>query len=266
MPANHDPPIPHERVARCLKYIHEWREHLAHAWEGQVGGTPDVQAIGEAVDDLISLALLVEKTRRVSPDSIVPLRSVIASAGTVSARGLWAAVGQSASSPILAAVFAATGSGTQMPVPDSVLGSPWVERIGEALNLMSPTGVPSAFIGDFHQLCLARPTEASFFHFGKLETQRRRHDWGSHYTPTPIIEHLVHQAFGPHLDSGAVAKGCPPRILDPSCGCGAFLIAATEMLLRSSTVTGLSAQERVEVIARAIFGTDIDAKAVRWTR
>jgi hypothetical protein len=38
------------------------------------------------------------------------------------------------------------------------------------------------------------------------------------------------------------------------------------MLLRSSTVTSLSARERLKVIARAVFGTDIDEKAVWWTR
>jgi hypothetical protein len=215
MPVSHELSIPQERVARCLKYIHEWRKHLAHAWEGQVRGAPDVQSIGDAVDGLISLALLVEKVRRTSPDTVAPLREVIASAGAASVPGLWAAVGQSASSPILAAVFAATNSNVQMPVPDSVLGSPWVERLGKALNLMSATEVPSAFFGDFHQLCLARPLEASFFHFGMLETQRRRHDWGSHYTPTPIVDHLVHQTLGPHVDGGAAASGLPPRVMLP---------------------------------------------------
>jgi len=81
MPASHDPPIPYEQVTRCLKYIHDWREHLAHAWVGRVSGTPDVRVIGDAVDDLISLALLVEKARRTSPASVPMLRDVIASSG-----------------------------------------------------------------------------------------------------------------------------------------------------------------------------------------
>jgi len=176
MPASHDPPIPYEQVTRCLKHIHDWREHLAHAWVGRVSGTPDVRVIGDAVDDLISLALLVEKARRTSPASVPMLRDVIASSGAGNVQDLWAAVGQTASSPILAAVFQTTGAEKQVPVPDNVLNGPWLERIGEALNLMSPTEVPSAFLGDFHQLCLARPLEASFFHFGTLETQRRRRD------------------------------------------------------------------------------------------
>jgi len=266
MPASHDPPIPYEQVTRCLKYIHDWREHLAHAWVGRVSGTPDVRVIGDAVDDLISLALLVEKARRTSPASVPMLRDVIASSGAGNVQDLWAAVGQTASSPILAAVFQTTGAEKQVPVPDNVLNGPWLERIGEALNLMSPTEVPSAFLGDFHQLCLARPLEASFFHFGTLETQRRRRDWGAHDTPNPIVEYLVRRTLGPQIDGGAAANGSHPRILDPSCGCGAFLIAATQMLLRSGTVTSLSARERLKVIARAVFGTDIDEKAVWWTR
>jgi len=266
MPLSHEPPISYEQVTRCLKYIHDWREHLAHAWVGRIRATPDTRVIGDAVDDLISLALLVEKARRTSPGSLPPLRDVIASSGAGNVQDLWICVGQSASSPILAAVFGTTGSDKQVPVPDNVLNGPWVERIGEALNLMSPTEVPSAFFGDFHQLCLARPLEASFFHFGTLETQRRRHDWGAHYTPTPIVEYLVRRTLGPQIDGGVPANGFPPRILDPSCGCGAFLIAATQMLLRRGTVINRSARERPEFIAGAIFGTDIDERAVWWTR
>jgi adenine-specific DNA-methyltransferase len=266
MPLSHEPPVPCEQVTRCLNYIHDWREHLAHAWVGRIGGTPDVRVIGDAVDDLISLALLVEKAGRTSPGSVAPLRDVIASSGARSVQNLWTAVGESASSPILADVFQMAGADKQVPVPDNVLNVPWVERIGEALNLMRPTEVPSAFFGDFHQLCLARPLEAAFFHFGTLETQRRRRDWGAHYTPTPIVEYLVRRTLGPQIDGGAAANGSHPRILDPSCGCGAFVITATQMLLRSGAVTNLSARERLEVIARAVFGTDIDKKAVWWTR
>ena len=258
--------VAYDGVARCLKYIQSWREHLAHAWVGQVRGAPDTRAIGHAVDDLLSLALLVEKARRTSPGSAPPLREAMGCSGARNVHDLWTAVGQSVSSPILAAVFEATGSDKQVSIPDNVLSSPWVERIGEALNLMSPTEVPYAFLGDFHQLCLARPLEAAFFHFGTLETQRRRRDWGVHYTPAPVVEYLVRRTLGPQINGGAAANGSTPRILDPSCGCGAFLVAATQVLLRSGAVTNLSARERLEVIARAVFGTDIDEKAVWWTR
>ncbi len=266
MPADHEPPVPHEQVAQCLRYIQSWREHLAHAWVTHVSGAPDTRAIGNAVDNFVSLALLVEAARRTSPESVPPLRSVIASSAARSTQDLWTAVGQSASSPLLEVVFQTCGADKHVPVPDNVLNSPWVERIGEALNLMSPTGVPCSFFGDFHQLCLARPLEASFFHFGTLETQRRRHDWGAHYTPTPIVEYLVRRTLGPQIDGGVPVNGFPPRILDPSCGCGAFLVAATQMLLRGGTVTNVSARERLEFIAGTVFGTDIDERAVSWTR
>lgn len=140
MPLNHEPTVPYEQVARCLKYIQSWREHLAHTWVGHVSGAPDMRAIGNAVDELISLALLVEKARRTSPGSVSPLRDMIASSTARSVQDLWTAVGQSASSPILEALFQTGGADKQVSVPDNVLNSPWVERIGEALNLMSPTG------------------------------------------------------------------------------------------------------------------------------
>jgi hypothetical protein len=119
--ASRELPVPYEQVTRCLKYIHEWREHLAHAWAGQIKGAANVQAAGEAVDDLISLALLIEKARQVSPGSVASLRDVITSLETPSVYDLWTAVSQSASSPLLAAVFDGDGSGTQGPVPDKAL-------------------------------------------------------------------------------------------------------------------------------------------------
>jgi len=72
MPLSHEPPISYKQVARCLKYIHDWREHLAHAWVSRIRATPDTRVIGDAVDDLISLALLVEAARRTSPGSVPP--------------------------------------------------------------------------------------------------------------------------------------------------------------------------------------------------
>jgi len=66
--------VAYDGVTRCLKYIQSWREHLAHAWVDQVRGTPDTRVIGHAVNDLLSLALLVEKARRTSPGSVPPLR------------------------------------------------------------------------------------------------------------------------------------------------------------------------------------------------
>jgi hypothetical protein len=266
MSLNHEPTVPYEQVAQCLKYLQSWREHLAHAWVGHMSGAPDPRAIGNAVDDLVSLALLVEKARRTSPESVPPLRDVVASSGARNVQDLWTAVGQSASSPLLEVVFQTCGADKHVPIPDNRLNNPWAERIGEALNLVSPTGIPCSFFRDFHQLCLALPLEASFFHFGTLETQRRRHDWGAHYTPTPIVEYLAHRTLSPLLKAGEPMSRLPPRILDPSCGCGAFLITATETLLRSGAVTGLSAKDRLEVIARTVFGLDIDEKAVEWTR
>ena len=63
MPLSHEPRIPHGQVSRCLRYINDWREYLAHAWAGRMRGTPDTRVTGDAVDDLISLALLVEKDK-----------------------------------------------------------------------------------------------------------------------------------------------------------------------------------------------------------
>ena len=131
MPIDHEPPLPHEQATRCLKYIQRWREHLVHAWVGHLSGAPDMRAIGNGVDDLVSLVLLVEKARRTSPESVPALRDVIASSAARSIRDLWTAVGRAASSPILESVFQTGDDDKQISVPDNVLNSPWPERIGE---------------------------------------------------------------------------------------------------------------------------------------
>jgi hypothetical protein len=59
------------------------------------------------------------------------------------------------------------------------------------------------------------------------------------------------------------------RILDPSCGGGAFLVAATRYMfdaIEQRLVRRLSPQQRLDFVQSTILGTDIDARAVLWTR
>ncbi len=64
------------------------------------------------------------------------------------------------------------------------------------------------------------------------------------------------------------------RILDPSCGCGAFLIAALRYLLiwfkcqysSKRQSLRLNPQKTLELLKLMIFGTDIDDRATQWTR
>src|SRR5439155_4041262 len=87
---------------------------------------------------------------------------------------------------------------------------------------------------------------------------RRRKSAGVYYTPAHIVEHIVRQT----LDKIAPAPRL--RILDPACGCGAFLLGAYQFLLDRRP--GLTLRQRQRILLDHIFGVDIDPQAVEVTR
>lgn len=97
---------------------------------------------------------------------------------------------------------------------------------------------------------------------------RRAH--GAFYTPRPLIERLTQHALfsgdGPApTDPSALARLDALRILDPACGSGAFLVYALERLAERRLVAGDQrelAVRRRHVLARCIFGVDVDPIAV----
>jgi adenine-specific DNA-methyltransferase len=84
---------------------------------------------------------------------------------------------------------------------------------------------------------------------------------GVFYTPVEIAKWIVEQTYGPLLCEWNGAEP-PPRLLDPACGAGVFLIAARHLLEARCQQLGLSSGEQEVTIARAIFGIDIDAPTV----
>ncbi len=87
---------------------------------------------------------------------------------------------------------------------------------------------------------------------------------GSFYTPPALIDGLASQAFGAAARADD-ARGADPRVLDPACGSGAFLVHALEALASARIARGdarpVSAVRR-DVLARSIFGVDLDPMAV----
>lgn len=103
--------------------------------------------------------------------------------------------------------------------------------------------------------------------FESLMSAEDRRATGAFYTPRPLIERLTGQAL-------EAALGDPPmtlarldalRVLDPACGSGAFLVFALEELAARRGAAGdtrdLPARRR-HILARSIFGVDVDPTAV----
>lgn len=90
---------------------------------------------------------------------------------------------------------------------------------------------------------------------GELEcrtSRLHRRSQGIYYTPDYIAEYLTGRCLS------GWNKPSAPRIFDPACGCGRFLLAAAQCLLLQG--------QPVADIARSLHGCDLDEEAVRVAR
>ncbi|AHG91911.1 hypothetical protein J421_4374 [Gemmatirosa kalamazoonensis] len=121
--------------------------------------------------------------------------------------------------------------------------------------------------------------------FESLMGADARRATGAFYTPQPLVEHVTAEALGaalgrddPAVDrllaggrlEGAAADAVRDRIaalrvLDPACGSGAFLVHAMERLADLVGRCGdarPTAVRRRDVLARSVFGVDVNPTAV----
>jgi hypothetical protein len=150
-------------------------------------------------------------------------------------------------------------------IPVAIFASDWEKRIANALWLLSRDhSLSLSLFGDFHQLCVANPLGSD---------PSRRYERGIHYTPAPIVDYLVTTVLERAFAGRSVDEIKMLRILDPSCGCGAFLIAAFRYILRwlddhsnkAEDSVNSWLQERFDVLDGMLLGIDIDERAVAWT-
>jgi hypothetical protein len=94
---------------------------------------------------------------------------------------------------------------------------------------------------------------------------RQRH--GAFYTPTPIVEGLLalilpddEHRVAPIADANANTASHLPRVLDPSCGVGNFLVPACRRIARQHAVP------LCDVVRAAPAGVDVDPLAVLLCR
>lgn len=86
--------------------------------------------------------------------------------------------------------------------------------------------------------------------FESLVSSDQKKEKGVVYTPSIIREYIISETINSHL---------LPTVLDPACGCGAFLITAAQQMYHRSN------KSYREIIANYIFGIDIDSDAIRKT-
>lgn len=99
--------------------------------------------------------------------------------------------------------------------------------------------------------------------FEGLMDPGQRHRSGTYYTPATLVEKLVGFAIGAHVARSGSSLA-DVTILDPAVGSGAFLLGALERVAGLTQAPGETvAQSRRRVLARNLFGVDLDPMAVR---
>jgi hypothetical protein len=81
---------------------------------------------------------------------------------------------------------------------------------------------------------------------------------GIYYTPWPLVERMVQQTVGQR------AIAAPMRIIDPACGCGAFLLMAGRLLWARQRAARPRADG--QWLVEQLHGVDVDAAAVAIAR
>jgi hypothetical protein len=92
---------------------------------------------------------------------------------------------------------------------------------------------------------------------------------GTWFTPVRLVEHLLDEALDPVLEG----TDDVPRVCDPACGAGLFLVAAARRVARRRALEhgqapdpGLERQAILEAVTRSVHGVDVDRSAVELTR
>jgi len=261
---------PYGIVARHLDYLQKWREYLLWVWYDNSNKGIDKTHMQKAVDDLILTILLIDFVRQSEITAIPSLEVILMKINKPTAHNLCEAVRNHIPCRLLKHIFCLDHFSNPDIEPHNNINWSSLIHISEATDAFYGSQMPITIFGDFHQLCIDHPV-------ADRKTRKKgsqRHTKGIHYTPAPLVDYLVLQTLKRAFHKLKPVQVQQLRILDPSCGCGAFLIATLRYILMwfkcqySSKRQSfrLNPQKTLELLKSMIFGTDIDHRATQWTR
>lgn len=258
-----DPPPPLSRQRWYWRYVHRWRKRLFHVWQRDNCKCIDDAVIGQAVDEIIGVALLIEHFRRSGCVDLPTLADACRQQTDPTIGSVVGAVANQTRSNFLASALQPNGFAT-LPFPVSTLDERWERRLADATWLVfRDRELPLSLFGDFHQLCTGSPLVAEP---AGSSTRRAR---GMFYTPAPIVDYLVSTTLSKLLADRTPDELTQLKVLDPSCGCGTFLTGCFRFLVRWHEQClgdrGLAHQYSLDLMGRAFLGCDIDPRALQWT-
>jgi hypothetical protein len=258
-----EPSPPLGRQRWFWRYLHRWRRRLFVAWQSDANTGVDVSALGQAVDEIIGVALLIEHLRRSGCEHLPMLADACNGQSRPTIGSVVAAVVNQTHDDFLTSILQPNDFAA-IPVPASIFDERWERRIADAVWLVfRDRELPLSFFGDFHQLCTGRPLTTTAKDFA---TRRAR---GMFYTPAPIVDYMVSATLSRLLADRTPEELAGLRVLDPSCGCGAFLIGCFRFLIRwyenRLDDHQLAQKCAIDLMGQAFRGCDIDHRALHWT-
>jgi hypothetical protein len=261
---------PYRIVAHHLDYLQKWREYLLCVWINDLDEDVNRVCIQQSVDELISTILLIDFIGQSYPMAIPSLEEILKIVNKPTAFSLCDVVYNQVSCKLLKAVFNPDRLSGPMIEPPKDVELSSLTNISEAVGALYGSRMPITLLGDFYQLCLDRPVADK--RIRKKGSDRRNK--GVYYTPAALVDYLVCHTLKKAFHKLEPEQIQRLRILDPSCGCGAFLIASIRFILEwfkdkynnDKKSLCLSPQESFELLESMIYGTDIDEWAIHWTR
>lgn len=122
-------------------------------------------------------------------------------------------------------------------------------------------------LGFFYQHTLAYPLSISDQNTVNIDLKSDKRISGEFYTPRWVADYAMSQWL--KADSESILNRFKsenisfwPKIIDPACGSGNFLLAA----MRFSNELGLEQERKLAFLRNCIFGADIDGRAVSLAR
>lgn len=139
-------------------------------------------------------------------------------------------------------------------------------RGGGLSDLADPSDLTG--LGRLHEDLLAWRLVASDGRWGWHRDGRLRKAGGSYFTPSALVEHLLDEALDPFLGTGPGAGPAPalPRVLDPACGAGAFLLPAAQRLAAHARRARVAPTEARRRALAAVHGVDLDPAVLELAR
>lgn len=269
----------HRTRRKAVGHLVSLRRTLFEAWSASLRSRADDSAIQRAADDLIGLKLLIEFIRCRTERETLSLQGLLTAKGRFSVRQLYVSAGKKVRSPLLRSVFSQNGLVSGLVVPKAVRTlSTLFETLSDACG-MNRYRLPLSLFGWFHELCIDHGiTRRASLSRHSFEKSQHRHANGVHYTPRLLADYVARRSLTRWSHRTQLQRS-PRRVFDPCCGCGELVVAAVNVLLdqgggrpgagdprtkRARHCT--SAQERLDVLQRAVRGLDIDRRAVTWTK